>query len=121
VSRYEQQLVSQPRVLDSLRFLSPAILMQAALNDIAGTGTERHRDYLGQVDAFHREWRDYFVPKIFAKAQITDFQQIPNFSYREEGTGITARRVLVAIVALLLPAVVIGILGLGRLRRFAVA
>ena len=28
VNRYEQQLASQQRVIDSLRFLSPAILMQ---------------------------------------------------------------------------------------------
>jgi ABC-2 type transport system permease protein len=120
VSRYEQQLASQQRVLDSLRFLSPAILMQGALNDIAGTGSQRHTDFLAQVDVYHRGWREYFVPKIFAKVQITDFGAIPRFSYREEADTVVAGRVGAALVGLLAPAVLIGLFGLGRLRRFPV-
>jgi len=120
VSRYEEQIGKQQRAIDSLRFLSPAILMQSALNDIAGTGTDRHRDYLAQVDAFHGEWRDYFVPKIFAKALITDFDQVPRFSYREEPTAVVSGRVMVAMVGLLTPALLVGVVGLRRLRRFPV-
>jgi ABC-2 type transport system permease protein len=120
VSRYEEQVAKQQRAIDSLRFLSPAILMQAALNDIAGTGTVRHRDYLAQVDAFHGAWRDYFVAKIFAKTQVTDFDQVPRFSYSEEPTAVVTQRVGVALLGLLLPAAAIGMLGWRRLRRFAV-
>jgi ABC-2 type transport system permease protein len=120
VTRYEEQLAKQQRLLDSLRFLSPAILMQGALNDIAGTGSDRHRDYLTQVDAYHQRWRDYFVPKIFAKAQVTNFDDIPRFAYEEESTGVVAGRVGVALAGLLIPAAVVGALGVRRLRRFAV-
>lgn len=120
VSRYERQITSQQRVVDGLRFLSPAILMQNALNDIAGTGTERHRDYLGQVDAFHRHWREYFVPMIFAKTQMTDLDGVPRFSYHEEPDAIVGMRVGVAVAALLIPALIIAVCGLSCLRRFAV-
>jgi ABC-2 type transport system permease protein len=121
VGRYEEQLTKQQRLLDSVRFLSPAILMQSALNDIAGSGTDRHRHYLAQVDAYHQRWRDYFVPRIFAKAQIADFEDIPRFAYQEESTGVVAGRVGVALAGLLVPAALIGIIGMRRLRRFAVA
>lgn len=120
VNRYEEQIGKQQTVIDSLRFLSPAILMQSALNDIAGTGTDRHRDYLAQVDVFHRQWRDYFVPKIFAKAQVTDFTQVPRFTYREEDTSAVTARVGIALVGLLLPGLAVGVAGLRRLRRFPV-
>jgi hypothetical protein len=30
---------------------------QDALNDLAGTGTARHRHFVSLVDAYHREWR----------------------------------------------------------------
>jgi ABC-2 type transport system permease protein len=121
ISRYEEQLANQQRVLDSLRFLSPAILMQGALNDIAGTGGARHADFLTQVDAYHRQWREYFVPKIFAKAQIADVDAIPRFGYREESTDVVASRVAAASMGLAVPAVVIAAIGLRRLSRFAVA
>jgi ABC-2 type transport system permease protein len=94
--------------------------MQNALNDIAGTGSDRHRHYLAQVDAYHRQWRDYFVSKIFAKTQITDFDSIPRFAYHEENASLIRARVGVAIAALLTPAAVVTLFGLLRLRRFAV-
>ncbi len=121
VGRYETQIASQQKLIDSLRFLSPALLMQGALNDIAGSGTERHRAFLAQVDQYHREWRDYFVPKIFAKAQIADVESIPRFSYRDEPAGEIARRVGAAIAALLIGAVLMTGPVFGRLRRFPVA
>jgi ABC-2 type transport system permease protein len=120
VTRYETQLTRQQRMIDSLRFLSPAILMQSALNDIAGTGTDRHRDFLAQVDGYHQQWRDYFVPKIFAKAQIVSFDEIPRFEYREEPTAAVARRVGLGLAGLLGPSAIIAVAGVRRLRRFTV-
>jgi ABC-2 type transport system permease protein len=72
------------------------------------------------VDAYHREWREYFVPKIFAKAAVTDFDAVPRFDYREEATSAVAARVGVALAALLLPTIVLGAVGLRLLRRFPV-
>lgn len=120
VDHYEAQIGKQQQAIDSLRFLSPAILIQSALNDIAGTGTDRHRDYLAQVDAYHQQWRDFFVPKIFAKTVVADLDQVPRFAYREEATRVVSSRVGVTLAGLLLPAVAIGIIGLRRLRRFPV-
>jgi hypothetical protein len=73
LDRHEQQLGSQQQLVSWLRFLSPAILMQDALNDISGTGTARHRHFRAQVSAYHNAWRDYFMPLIFRKAQLPGF------------------------------------------------
>ncbi|MEZ5287943.1 MAG: DUF3526 domain-containing protein [Vicinamibacterales bacterium] len=62
VERYEVQIARQQGLMDLLRFVSPAVLMQSALYDVAGTGTARHRWFLAQVDRFHRGWREYFTP-----------------------------------------------------------
>ena len=56
VDRYEQQIARQQATIDRLRFLSPAVLMQDALNDVAGTGMPRHRPS-SPGDRYHARWR----------------------------------------------------------------
>ncbi|HWI17083.1 MAG TPA: DUF3526 domain-containing protein [Vicinamibacterales bacterium] len=104
VLRYERQIAAQQATLNRLQFLSPAILMQNALNDIAGTGTARHQHFLQQVDAFHAAWRGHFVPLIFAKAQVRALDTLPSFTFVEEATAMVWTRVATAAGALLVPA-----------------
>jgi ABC-2 type transport system permease protein len=120
IERYEQQLASQQTLIDSLKFLSPAILMQDALNDVAGTGTARHRHFMAQVADYHRAWRAYFVPLVFQKVSFKAFDDIPRFRYEEEHTRAVARRVGIALIGLALPAALIGWFGLRRMRVFPV-
>jgi ABC-2 type transport system permease protein len=120
LARYEEQLDRQRRIVSRLRFLSPAILMQDALNDIAGSGTARHAHFLAQVHGFHDRWRGYFVPKIVRKTQLGSFADVPVFSFREEPLGPLVRRVSVGIGALVAGAAAIGLWALSRLRRYPV-
>jgi ABC-2 type transport system permease protein len=120
VDTYERQIAAQQRMIDRLRFLSPAVLMQDALNDVAGTGTARHQHFLEQVDRFHARWRGFIVPLIFQKARVTTFDAVPSFTYAEESIAAVARRVSIAILGLMGPAVPIGWLGLVRLRRYPI-
>jgi hypothetical protein len=59
------------RIVERARFLSPAILVQDVLNDVAGTGTARHREFVRQVGAYHKRWREYFVRLVFQKARLS--------------------------------------------------
>lgn len=120
VDRYDQQIARQQATVERLRFLSPAVLMQDALNDVAGSGVPRHRRFMDQVAAYHAEWRGFFTPLIFRKAAVTDFDATPRFAFAEESAGEVAGRVLLAIVGLALPAALLGWIGLGRLRRYPV-
>ena len=121
LDRYERQLAGQQRMVSRLRFLSPAILMQDALNDIAGTGMARHQHFMAQVADYHAAWRAYFVPLIFKKAQLDSLSGIPAFRYTDEDGGRVAARVLLSLAGLLMPVLLIGSWGLAALRRFPVA
>jgi ABC-2 type transport system permease protein len=120
VDRYEQQLTRQQTLIDRLRFLSPAVLMQDALNDVAGTGAARHRHFLEQVDRFHAVWRGFIVPLIVQKARVTSLDQVPSFTFREESPASMAGRVVIAMVGLTLPALGIAWAGVRRLRHYPI-
>ena len=120
LDRYDEQLSRQQTQVNRLRFLSPAIVAQEALNEIAGTGLTRFRHFMSMVDAFHKEWRAYFVPMVFALHEMTgpDFDEIPRYSYVEEAEDRVAGQVLVALVGMIVPTLAIFVFGLAKLRRY---
>ena len=120
IDRFDAQVGHQQAAIDRLKFLSPAILLQDALNDISGTGAARHRFFLAQVDRFHQQWRAFFTPLIFQKASFTTFETVPRFTFQEEPTGAVVSRVIWSLLGLALPAVVLVIIGLRRLHRFPI-
>jgi ABC-2 type transport system permease protein len=120
VDRYEQQLARQQTLIDRLRFLSPAVLMQEALNDVAGTGGARHRHFLAQVDRFHASWRGFIVPLILQKARVTSLDNVPTFTFSEEDPTSVARRVLIAMLGLCVAAAGAAWAGIRRLRQYPI-
>jgi ABC-2 type transport system permease protein len=123
IDHFDRQVMGQQSLLDRFRFLSPAVVAQSALNDIAGTGAARYRHFLGLVDGFHQSWQAHFTPRIVQKALLTanDYDRFPAFSFREEPAGAIARRAMVGLLGLLAPALLVGWLGLRALRRYSVA
>lgn len=120
VARYDTQIAAQQRLVDRLRFVSPAVLMQGALFDVAGTGSARHQAFVRQVDEFHATWRAFFTPLIFQKASFRDYQTAPRFAYAEEAPGEVAARVWPSLLGLMGPALVLGWWARLRLSRFPV-
>jgi len=123
IDHFDRQVTGQQSLLDRFRFLSPAVVAQSALNDVAGTGAARYRHFLGLVDAFHQSWRAHFTPPIVQKALLVagDYDRLPAFTFREEPAGAVARRATVGLIGLLIPALLIGWLSLRALRRYSVA
>jgi ABC-2 type transport system permease protein len=123
IDHFDRQVARQQSLLDRFRFLSPAVVAQSALNDIAGTGATRHRHFLGLVDGFHQRWQAHFTPRIVQKALLTadDYDRFPAFTFREEPAGSIARRAMIGLIGLLVPTLLIGSLGLRALRRYSVA
>jgi ABC-2 type transport system permease protein len=120
LERYEGRLAAQQQMVSRLRLLSPAILMQDALNDISGTGTARHQHFLQQVGLFHDSWRRHFVPLIFRKATVEDYDALPSFVYGEEPERTARSRIMSSIGFMLVPALVVSLVGITRLKRFPV-
>jgi ABC-2 type transport system permease protein len=123
LASYDEQLLRQQAQVDRLKYLSPAIVAQEALNDVAGTGLARYKHFLGRVDGFHREWRDYFAPRVIARESLTasDYQAFPRYRFEEEPEGAVRRRVSAGITGLLVPLFVLLVAGLGGLRRYPIA
>lgn len=123
LDHFDQQALGQQTLVDRFRFLSPAVVTQAALNDIAGTSITRYRHFLGLVDVFHQNWREHFTPRILQKTQLTvgDYDSFPAFQFREESTAAVAARVLIGLFGLFVPAFLIGWFGLRALRRYSLA
>lgn len=120
--RYDETLMRQQSVVRGFGFLSPAIVMQESLNDLAGTGVARYSHFRWQVSGFVQRHRDYFVPKVLRgdKMTATDFDAIPVFQYQEELLAAMSRRVATSLLGLLLASTVC-ILGAAlKLRRFTV-
>jgi ABC-2 type transport system permease protein len=110
-------------MVSRLSALSPAIAMQEALNDIAGTGLARHRRFLGQAWSFALETKAFFVPRILRRDTLTeaDYDAVPQFQFIEERPAEVVRRVVPGIAWILLAAAAVGWVGLARLRRYPVA
>lgn len=106
-------------VLESLRFVSPAIVVQMALEDIAGAGAARHRRFEDQVDAFHDVWRAHFAGAIEAGARldVAALDRLPQFVFVEEPEADRVMRVGLGIGALLFGAGGLLLLALPGLKR----
>lgn len=103
LDRFDRQVSQQQNFVDSFRFLSPAILVQGALNDIAGTSLGRYQHFTGLVNAFFDRWQGYFLPKVFAKTKLSSAQvsEFPRYEWTEESTGNVVSRVGIALLGLL--------------------
>ena len=123
LEEFERQVANRQKMVDGLRYVSPAIAAQMAFNDLAGSSSQRYRHFVAQVDEYHRQWRAFFVPRIMAKQKIAvaDLDRLPTFEFHEEQTGAVARRVRDGIVGMFLPGLVLMIPALRSLRRYRVA
>ncbi len=120
VRAYDGQLTRQQNLVDRLRFLSPAVVMQEATNAIAGTDRARYHHFQKQVEAFVDEWRAYAVPRSFRQINLrsSDYDSLPRFGFQEEPDARVTSRALAGLLGLLLPTIVIGGIALRRLRRY---
>jgi Domain of unknown function (DUF3526) len=93
---------------------------QDALNDLAGTGTARHRHFVSLVDAYHREWRPSSCRS--SSRKHASRRTIPSrFHFQEEWFGDVVTRASISLVALLAPTAILAALGFRRLRYFSIS
>jgi len=120
VRAYQEQLARQQRLVDCLRFITPAVVMQEAMNVLAGTDRGRFQEFQRQVEAYVDAWRLYAVPRSFRRITLrsSDYDDLPRFRFREPANGRASSGVATALVGLLLPSAIIGWFALRRLHRY---
>ncbi|UNZ00062.1 DUF3526 domain-containing protein [Zhouia spongiae] len=84
VAEYDLQLKKQQGLISMFKYVSPAILMQQSLNNIAGTSEKHYNDYKKQVFEFSGEWRNYLVPMLFKEQKFStkNYHELPKFIYK---------------------------------------
>ncbi len=122
IDHFDQQTLGQQSLVDRLRFLSPAIVTQSALNDVAGTSYSRYRHFLNLVEDFHQRWRAFFTPLIVRKVDLKagDYAGFPIFQFTEENFMSLLQRVFIGLLGLIIPALLIGWGGFLALRRYSI-
>jgi ABC-2 type transport system permease protein len=117
---YDEQIAAQQRLVGNLRVLSPVLLAQGALDDLAGTGDHRHAAFLQQVESFRLEFHDYFRPLIYLQEPFTSDQvaSIPAWIYREETPRDRDGRIGRALAGILLPTFLLSFVAFRSTPRF---
>lgn len=103
---FAAQLERQQRLVDRLRFLSPAIVAYEGLNDVAGSGVTRHQHFSKAVERYQAEYRRFFFERIERRQSLgtADYDAMPRFQYQEAPASELALRLGAGLVGLLLPA-----------------
>lgn len=83
IDDFGRKLEAQQSWIEAFRFMSPSLLLQSAFNDLAGTSSRQYGSYREQVIAFSRQWRDYFLPRMFRDEMMkrSDFASLPSFAF----------------------------------------
>ncbi|HZF81521.1 MAG TPA: DUF3526 domain-containing protein [Rubrivivax sp.] len=117
VADHDRQLARRQALVDNAAFLSPALLMQLAVTDLASTGSARYAAFYGQVDQFHARWRAFFLDRARQGAPLTaaDYAAFPRYA---QGTpDFTAAVIGPRLAGLGALALVLGSLAWRGLRR----
>jgi len=122
MAAHDAQLQRQHALAQRLAYLSPALLMNDTLAEIAGTGRSRYGEFFAQMDRFHREWRDFFISRAEAERPLTldDYDHFPRFRFIENAEAGALSRVAAALLGISVPLAVLGLLAARGLRRYRV-
>lgn len=83
VLEFESQLNNQHKLVNSVSWFSPALIVQNALNQIAGTSEKDYQSFKTQSLTFSKAWRNFFIPMLFNNDTFkkSDYKNLPEFKF----------------------------------------
>ncbi|UFZ02732.1 DUF3526 domain-containing protein [Bradyrhizobium ontarionense] len=119
LKRFDHQLLEQQRLVDIVGFLSPAIIVNEALNSVAGNDSRRFVAFKAQTEAFHNVWRAFFSQKILEDRATTtdDLDLLPKWRWAELTAEETRWRIWSRTALIFLLVICIGSLAVARAAR----
>nr|WP_299344849.1 DUF3526 domain-containing protein [Allomuricauda sp.] len=84
VNSYEEQLQKQQEWIGLFKWISPAIITQESLNQMAGTSTGDYENFRNQVVDFAGTWREHFMPFLYNNTVFSqaDYPNLPSFQFK---------------------------------------
>ena len=121
MSDFDRRLAERQELVARWRFVSPTVLAQEAMIELAGSGLERRRSSNAQARALLAQWHATLAPKIFLGEGLApaDYDRLPKFNFMEPEVSIT--RYSGACLGLVAPSFLALFLTRRRLRRFSPA
>jgi ABC-2 type transport system permease protein len=109
---------NQDVMIARLSYLSPALLIELALEDVAGSGPNRYHRFREQIDQHVQVWRTWFWPKLFRNSvfRSEDYLRIPQFTFVEEPFNAVGPRTAAPFLMLWALSLAIAYLGVRRLK-----
>ena len=80
---YENKVDNKNTWLNRYSVFSPAMILQSALSDMAGTSTRSYRSFLRQAQRYAREYREYVFKRLFTNHAFTssEIRNLPAFVF----------------------------------------
>jgi ABC-2 type transport system permease protein len=112
----------QASLIARLRFLSPAVLLQDALSEVAGSGEMRLRHFHAQAESFGARWREHFLTRALRNEALSsaDYAHFPAFEYQELPTAKLIGEIALILPGLIVPAALLGLITRRRLNKPAI-
>ncbi|MBL8628386.1 MAG: ABC transporter permease subunit [Rhodospirillaceae bacterium] len=120
---FQNQLNRQEDAVTKFQFVSPAIMMQLAMNEVAGTSADRYENFMKQVFKFHAQWGEFFTGRFLKRDPLTteEWKQIPTFKYVEEPFSDVLARLMPSLLGLLVVVAALTAFAFSSLRKYRVA
>jgi ABC-2 type transport system permease protein len=118
---FDAQLRKQRRLASWLSVVSPTMIAQGVLLDVAGTSTNRFEHFRAETAAFQQQWRAYFEPRVLDAATLTpaEYAAAPVFSYRDESSAVMVRRIVMPMLMMTLAGALLVFAGFRGYRGYA--
>ncbi|MCY3630787.1 MAG: DUF3526 domain-containing protein, partial [Bacteroidota bacterium] len=80
---YEQQIDNRNKWMQKVSIVSPAMIVQRSLTEIAGTSTQHYRSFLRQSRDYAQDYREYVFQKLFTNHKFTkdEIRELPEFIF----------------------------------------
>jgi hypothetical protein len=117
---FDAQLRKQQRLASWLSVLSPTMVAQGVLLDIAGTSTFRFDRFRSEAAAFQQQWKAYFEPRVLDAATLTaeEYAAAPSFRFVDEPSAMMVRRVALPLLVMDVVAGILLLIGFRAYRRY---
>lgn len=121
-AEFDAALARQHNAAGVASMLSPAVMAQEALQDVADRSIARFRHYDAAIDRHHQAWQAFFFQRVFGERPVrsAELATLPVFTFRDRPLTDVLRAQAGTLIALLLPALLVSWLGLRRLAMVAV-